>query len=69
MNTPHSNVEGEMGWNIVFYVPAESMPAQQYEKKSIGSALTSHTFRSLLSLPLAGLDNFKRGAEIDLQQK
>lgn len=37
-----------MGWNIVFYVPAESTPAQQYEKKPLAVhrylMSSSHTF-------------------------
>lgn len=45
-----------MGWNIVIYVPAEPIPAQQYKKKlSIGSAPTAQIFRSLVSLLLAGV--------------
>ena len=59
-----------MGWNIVFYVPAESMTAQQYEKKN---PLVVHRHLTLLGhsfhCPWQGLNNFKRGEEIDLQQK
>lgn len=71
MNMPHSNLEGEMGWNIVIYVPAEPIPAQQYKKKNYPLAahqqlrLSGHSFH----YSRQGLDDFKRGEEMDLQQK
>lgn len=59
-----------MGCSIVIYVPAEPIPAQQYKKNYPLAVhqqlrLSGHSF--LYSWQ--GLDDFKRGEEMDLQQK
>lgn len=70
MNILHSSLEGEMGWNIVIYVPAEPIPAQQYKKNyplAVHQQLrfSGHSFH----YSWQELDDFKRGEEMDLQQK